>query len=109
MIQRIAIGSSDGQWIDEHFVNCRQFYIYDAPLEGEWTLVEIRSNDTSAFTGQHQESLLRQAKELVTDCSIVLVSRIGPGAQQLLKESGITVQTQFISLKHAQAKLFPKE
>lgn len=102
---RIALGSSDGQWIDEHFVNCRQFYIYDAAPGEEWTLAEIRANDTSAWGGQHQESLLRQALGLVTDCSIVLVSRIGPGAQQLLKESGISVMTQFISLKHAREKL----
>lgn len=102
---RIAIGSSDGNWIDEHFVNCRQFYIYDATPGGEWTLAEIRANDTSAWSGQHQESLLQQAVSLVTDCSIVLVSRIGPGAQQLLKESGITAMTQFISLKHAKEKL----
>ncbi|MDF2935767.1 MAG: hypothetical protein K0Q90_1140 [Paenibacillaceae bacterium] len=102
---RVAIGSSDGEWIDEHFVNCRQFFIYDATPGGEWTLAEIRTNDTSAWGGQHQESLLQQASSLVKDCSIVLVSRIGPGAQQLLKESGITSMTQFISLKHAKEKL----
>ncbi|MFM9327665.1 NifB/NifX family molybdenum-iron cluster-binding protein [Paenibacillus mesotrionivorans] len=101
----IALGSSNGEWIDEHFVSCGRFYIYDAVPGHAWTLVEIRTHDTSAWGGQHQESLLLQAAELVKDCSIVLVSRIGPGAQQLLKESGITAMTQFISLAHAQDKL----
>lgn len=105
MSLKIAIGSSDGQWIDQHFVNCGQFYIYDVSEDGNWSLAEVRTNDTSGFTGQHQESQLQKTAALVSDCAKVLVSRIGPGANQLLKESGITADTQYISLKHAQDKL----
>lgn len=106
MADKIAIGSSDGQWIDQHFVNCTQFYIFHVDDGGEWSFAEIRANDTSRFTGQHQESQLLQTLNLVADCSKVLVSRIGPGAKAMLLEKGIVPSTDFISLKHAREKLY---
>ncbi|MDF2926239.1 MAG: hypothetical protein K0R57_5153 [Paenibacillaceae bacterium] len=105
MSERIAVGSSDGEWIDQHFGNCSQFYVYDVTDEGQWEFVELRVNEVSGITGLHQESQLQRTVAHLADCTKVLVSRIGPGPHEMLKERGVEAYTQFISLKHAQGKL----
>lgn len=92
MSYRIAIGSSDGEVIDQHFGSSEQFVIYEVSNEGSWRLVDIRRNLHAGVMG-HQELRLQQTAELVGDCTVVLVSQIGPGAGHLLKERGITAQT----------------
>lgn len=105
MSDRVAIGTSDGEWIDQHFGSCEQFYIYDVSDVNEWSFVEVRVNGAPDSPGQHQESRLQKTMEHLSDCSKVLVSRIGPGPNQMLKDAGITAYTLFISVKHAQEKL----
>ncbi|MDT3427295.1 putative Fe-Mo cluster-binding NifX family protein [Paenibacillus forsythiae] len=105
MASRVAIGSSDGQWIDQHFGSCEQFMIYDVSAEGEWTLAEVRKTGSDGFTGRHSQEQLNKIIGLLSDCSTVLVSRIGMGVGEELKERGIAFSTDYISLKHAQEKL----
>ncbi|AHV95141.1 NifB/NifX family molybdenum-iron cluster-binding protein [Paenibacillus sabinae] len=105
MPNRIAIGSSDGQWIDQHFGSCEQFVVYDVSAAGDWTLVEVRTTGSEGFTGRHSQEQLNQIIALISDCSTVLVSRLGMGASEELKERGIAFSTDYISLKHAQEKL----
>lgn len=106
MTERIAIGSSDGQWIDQHFVNCLQFFVYDVSDDGQWTLLEVRKNEGPGIMDGHNEKQLQKTVTLLSDCQKVLVGRIGPGANQALKDLGISSSTTFISIKHAQEKLY---
>ncbi|MNV65576.1 Dinitrogenase iron-molybdenum cofactor [compost metagenome] len=105
MAKRVALGSSDGEWIDQHFGSCEQFVVYDISEEEEWKLVEVRQTGIDGFSGRHSEEQLKKLLELVSDCGLVLVSRIGMGVGEELKERGIAFSTDYISLKHAQDKL----
>lgn len=92
MAYRIAVGSSDGVEIDQHFGSSRQFMVYEISDEGTIRHLETRRNETDGVMGQHQEDRLRRTAALVEDCGLVLVSHIGPGAVNLLKQMGIDAQ-----------------
>ncbi|MFD1773861.1 NifB/NifX family molybdenum-iron cluster-binding protein [Paenibacillus rhizophilus] len=67
--------------------------------------MEIRKTGSDSFTGRHSQEQLNKIIGLLSDCGTVLVSRIGMGALEELKELGIAFSTDYISLKHAQEKL----
>jgi nitrogen fixation protein NifX len=88
MALKVAIASWDGEHITQHFGHAEQFLIYE--IEGDtYQCIDTRFNNPGCNSRQHDESLLSQSVELLSDCAIVLVSRIGPGARALLASRGI--------------------
>ncbi|MCX7745386.1 MAG: dinitrogenase iron-molybdenum cofactor biosynthesis protein [Clostridia bacterium] len=98
MAYRVAVASSDGKVVNQHFGRSRQFLIFEITDSGEWSLVEHRENVPPCGFGDHHEDGMKRSVELLSDCSKVLVSQIGPGAEQALKLKGITAYaiTDFI-------------
>ena len=98
MAYRVAVASSDGKVINQHFGRSRQFLIFEIAESGEWTFVELRENTPPCEMGEHHEDDMRRTAELLSDCNTVLSSQIGPGAEQILREKGITAYsiTDFI-------------
>ena len=90
-VMRIAVASSDGKIVNEHFGKATQFLVVDAH-DGKIELVETRENapacGTSEYSG-HEESALARAVALIADCEAVICSRIGIGAQEELRSQGI--------------------
>jgi predicted Fe-Mo cluster-binding NifX family protein len=86
---RVAIASSSGAAIDRHFATSPSFFIYE--FDGnKWTYIEIRKNPKQAcacIDGPSPHSFDSIA-ELISDCSFVIASRVGPAAVSLL-EKGI--------------------
>lgn len=109
MPYKIAVGSSDGKTIDQHFGRSERFYIYEVSDGGEWTLLEVRDNKTTRAEGQHNTSELNRTVELLRDCSKVIVLQIGPGAQQSLKSLGITPYASTGSVEDTLTKLIAYE
>lgn len=105
MAYRIAVGTSDGVEIDQHFGSSRQFVVYEVSDDGTIVCLESRRNETDGVMGQHQEDRLRRTAILVEDCALVLVSHIGPGAVNLLKQMGIDAQIGEGPIDSALAKL----
>ena len=89
MTWNIAIGSVDGININQHFGQCERFLIYSVEPEGTYRIMEERSYRRDSASAGHDTHSLQSAAGLLADCSIVLVSHIGPGARAVLYEQGI--------------------
>ncbi len=88
---KMAIASSDGKVINQHFGKARKFIIIESDGEGIKVL-EVRENDPSCGTleyGGHADDALEKSVSLINDCDAVLCSRIGGGAAEGLQSMGI--------------------
>lgn len=87
---RIAAASTDGKLINQHFGRADKFYILEADEETSgYRLVEIRETIPVCHRGEHEEKKMEEAVKNISDCHIVLVSKIGMRAQGELERFGI--------------------
>jgi nitrogen fixation protein NifX len=86
---RVAVASTDGKYINQHFGHSQMFLIFDINNEGEYEYVETRKNDPSCKGGDHSPGSLEATIDTIRDIDIVLVSQIGQGASQSLISNGI--------------------
>ena len=70
---RVAVASSDGEFVDEHFGNALYYQVYDEAPGGEWSLIETRK--VSAGCG----------------AEAIFVLRIGPSAAAGAIAAGLRV------------------
>ncbi len=88
---KIAIASSDGKVINQHFGKARRFIIIESDGEGIKVL-EVRKNSPACGSleyGGHEDDVLGKSVSLISDCEAVLCSRIGGGAYEELFSRGI--------------------
>jgi predicted Fe-Mo cluster-binding NifX family protein len=104
MALKVGIASWDGEHISQHFGRAEQFVIYEIDSDS-YNYLETRVNDPGCNGRQHNENLLEQSAELLSDCAIVLVSRIGPGARALLASRGILAMEAPTSIEDALERL----
>ncbi len=84
---RVAVASTDGKVINQHFGHADQFLIFD--LSGsDPEFIELRK--CSPICGSpnqpgHSEDAMEERMRLITDCGAVLCSRIGYGMQEELR------------------------
>ncbi|HID99786.1 MAG TPA: dinitrogenase iron-molybdenum cofactor biosynthesis protein [Thiotrichaceae bacterium] len=88
---KIAIASSDGKMVNQHFGKAKQFLIFEVDDE-EINFIEIRKNQPACGStefGGHTENALNRTVSLISDCEAVLCRRIGLGAEEELRKYGI--------------------
>ena len=88
---RIAVASSDGKLIDQHFVTTKFFWIYELRAD-YWELVEARENEHGACgcsTGGCGPETFATQLSLLHDCDLVVANRIGGEATLSLLDAGI--------------------
>jgi nitrogen fixation protein NifX len=83
-VLRIAVATTDGQAVDEHFGRSRRFDVYDLDADRS-ELIESRSLAPSEEHDDRAPSRL----EAVRDCAIVHVTAIGPSAAAQVVNAGI--------------------
>ncbi|WP_310828954.1 NifB/NifX family molybdenum-iron cluster-binding protein [Paenibacillus pedocola] len=106
MTWRVAVGSGDDYMIDQHFGRCDRFLIYELEADGMFCCTEDRNCEWhSTAQGGHEESSLQAKAQLLSDCSIVLVCQIGPGAKALLHENGIVAMAVRAPVEQALRRL----
>ena len=87
---RIAVVSSDGLNVDDHFGKARRFIIFD--LNSNLTLVEERPTETlSVGDPNHTFDADRfgRISALLQDCSKVYTTRIGQVPKEKLLQMGV--------------------
>lgn len=85
----VAIASSDGKVVNQHFGHAEEFLIIE--VEGErYHYIEKRSLGAACHLGEHNESSMESVVAALADCKYVLCSKIGPGAERKLQERGVT-------------------
>lgn len=87
---RVAVASTDGKYVNDHFGRAKQFLIFDVN-ETEYQFLETRSNIPSCNLEETEENRHLKTVKLLVDCQVVLVARIGPGAEQYLRDHGLKV------------------
>jgi nitrogen fixation protein NifX len=85
---RIAVASTDGINVDEHFSWTEKFYIYDVDNE-KINFIEHRENEIGGIMGHHDDERLLKCLNLVNDAKVVVAAKIGPKARNLFIEKGI--------------------
>lgn len=83
MAIRIAVASSDGATVNQHFGRARQFRVYELSDES-FEFVEARTAAPACSGQEHNDNLLEQMAELIADCHAVVVSQIGATAIDVL-------------------------
>ncbi len=87
---RVAVVSSDGKVINQHFGKASRFLIFEVDC-GKIQFIEIR--ETKPLCGStdygHADDALSRTISLIADCEAVLCARIGRGAEEELRENGI--------------------
>ena len=92
MIYKIAIASSDGNYVDRHFGAAEKFLIVSLDTEKEtYDTVEFREVIPPCSGGDHSISAFDAVLEKLSDVSAVIAQRAGPGAERFLTENGIAV------------------
>ena len=84
----IAVASSDGIVVNNHFGHAAKFYVFEFS-EGRIELKEIREVNPVCHTGEHDDDRLNENAERFSDCDFVLASKIGDGARAVLESKGI--------------------
>lgn len=88
---KIAVATSDGISINEHFGRAAFFRVYEIK-DGRHSFVELR--DATAVRQQrfsHNHSDFDRIIELLSDCDAVFASKIGEGAAAYLISKGVRV------------------
>ena len=88
MAYRVAIASSDGKYVNQHFGRATQFLIFEVAQDA-YHFVERRPNQPSCNWEQPDENQHESTIALLKDCRAVVVSRIGPAAAEKLKLAGV--------------------
>lgn len=89
MALKIAVASSDGKMVNQHFGRAQQFLIFTINPDGSFKCCEIRHNVPPCNGREHGDDQMARAVAMLGDCRAVLASQIGRGARELLLSRGI--------------------
>lgn len=89
MSYKVAVASSDGKFVNQHFGMAQQFLIFKIDDEGEYKFIELRENVPACDVEGHTEDAMKRSIELISDCKIVIASQIGPAAIDILLKNNI--------------------
>ncbi len=90
---RVAVASSDGKVVNQHFGHAEQFIIFDVKNGTEYSFIENRKINPPCNFGEHNQNTLEEAVDRISDCNYVLCYQIGRGAESILEEKGISAYT----------------
>lgn len=89
---KIAVASTDGKVVNQHFGRAEKFYIIAADRKSlTFRCEEERSVIPVCHGGDHEDRAMEQAVKNLSDCQYVLVSRIGMRARNECEKNGIVV------------------
>lgn len=84
---KIAVASSDGKFVNQHFGQINQLYIYEVE-DKNYKFIELRK--VNIDNSEDHNKKFFSIVNYILDCKIVLVSQIGQKAVRFLAGNGIT-------------------
>ena len=88
---KIAITSSDGKVVNQHFGRATDFYIVEIAPEEKLKALEKRTFPPVCDGGTHKEENLERTVKALADCKYLLTAKAGDGAKKFLEREGIEV------------------
>jgi predicted Fe-Mo cluster-binding NifX family protein len=104
MPYRIAIASSDGESVDQHFGQARNLLVYEID-NSSINFIEDREIELFPDEAAHSERNMNIFVESLSDCSAVFVRRIGVQSAKYLHARNIHTFEVNFSLNHIFATL----
>ncbi|URZ18408.1 NifB/NifX family molybdenum-iron cluster-binding protein [Clostridium felsineum] len=90
MSYKIAVGSGDGVYVDQHFATALQFFIFEVK-DKDYNFIETRKNITNCPCSDFHKNKFKPLIEKISDCRALLIGKIGPGAENIVRSHGIDV------------------
>ena len=90
MSYKIAFASSDGKIVNQHFGRAKKFVIFRIKNNSA-EFLELRVNEISCNGFEYLDEAMNKSVELISDCKVIYVSRIGYGALKVLEDKNIIV------------------
>lgn len=87
---KVAVASTDGESVNQHYGRASKFYIYIVDDQVGYDLAEERLVEPVCQDGSHEISKMEESVLHFTDCRYVVVSRLGTAAGAALSAQGIT-------------------
>ena len=92
MAYRIAVASTDGIVVNQHFGHAERFHIIELDAEtGKYEYTGTREVERVCQGHYHHDSSFDKVIDVLHDVHAVLVAKIGSGASQQLESRGLTV------------------
>ncbi|MDR1408703.1 MAG: dinitrogenase iron-molybdenum cofactor biosynthesis protein [Oscillospiraceae bacterium] len=88
MVRRIALVSTDGKVINQHFGRAVHFNIVDI-CDQSYEVIEQRDTAPVCSGYAHDDDALAHTVQKLSDCSAVFAAKIGQGAVNALQAAGI--------------------
>ena len=89
MSYRVAVSSTDGKVVNQHFGRTAKFWILEVENDGKYKCVDLRNVEHCCKGADHNDAALNSVIDGIEDCGYVLVSKIGDGARQRLEARNI--------------------
>lgn len=92
MAYRIAITSTDGIVVNQHFGHAERFHIIEIDDEKKtYKYVDTRESERVCQGHYHHDSSFNKVIDVLSDVHAVIVAKIGQGASQQLESRGLTI------------------
>lgn len=86
---KIAVASSDGIVVNQHFGHSDKFLIFEAEDSGSYRFIETRNVKPVCNFENHDDGQLTENLRKIQDCKYLLVSKIGISASVQAEKFGI--------------------
>jgi predicted Fe-Mo cluster-binding NifX family protein len=87
---KVALATSDGKMVNQHFGHCRKWSIVEID-DDAYKFLELREIAPACQNGEHTDVGMTQAVEALSDCRAAVAFRAGPGATAQLTRRGVSV------------------
>lgn len=87
---KIAVASSDGVVVNQHFGHADKFLIFEVEDDSSFSFIETRAVKPVCNYGNHDDKHLTENLQRIKDCKYILVSKIGISASMHAEQLGIT-------------------
>lgn len=109
----VAVASVDGGCIDSHFGQAKTYQIISVDEEGEqWKIIRTVTLDWDDLMQEgeggccaHNEKIVEYVAEQLKGCRYVLVGKIGPRPQKLMKRYGLDCLETNLNIDEAVERL----
>ncbi|MDD3394956.1 MAG: NifB/NifX family molybdenum-iron cluster-binding protein [Anaerotignum sp.] len=87
---KIAVASTDGKVVNEHFGRAEYFHIFEIE-KNNYDYLETRNVKPCCSNEGHTNAAFEKVIEGIKDCVAIVVAKIGDGASLYLEEKGFAI------------------
>lgn len=91
MVYKIALASTDGKVVNQHFGRAEKFHIVEIKENEKYVYAGTRDISACCNNGEHEESAFEAAAKTLKDVQAIVVSKIGDSASEYLENKGFVV------------------